>query len=92
VAPQEDDLGTDRRTLGTGQQDTYSIRAAQAGLRHALSGVRLSDLEELRTRGVLGAHPSTTPRSRRTLGAGGRMNTIRQQHQLTYPVRVTEAL
>ncbi|MET8772040.1 hypothetical protein [Streptomyces sp. NPDC004658] len=30
------------------------------------------DLDELRARGVLGAHSATTPTPRRTLGAGGR--------------------
>ncbi|HLL37166.1 MAG TPA: hypothetical protein VK545_25490 [Streptomyces sp.] len=63
---------TARRTLGTGPQAAHSIRAAQADLLDALPGVHLPDLDELRARGVLGAHPATTPAPRRTLGAGGR--------------------
>ncbi|MFE2738671.1 hypothetical protein [Streptomyces sp. NPDC059349] len=63
---------TARRTLGTGPQDAHSIRAAQADLLDALPGVRLPDLDELRERGVLGAHPETSPSPRRILGAGGR--------------------
>ena len=65
---------TTRRNLGSGPQDAHSIRASQADLLDALPGVRLPDLAQLRERGVLGAHPATTPRSRRTLGAGGRLN------------------
>lgn len=63
---------TARRTLGTGPQAAHSIRAAQADLLDTLPGVHLPDLDELRARGVLGAHPATTPAPRRTLGAGGR--------------------
>ncbi|WP_406110702.1 hypothetical protein OG698_47605 [Streptomyces sp. NBC_01003] len=63
---------TARRTLGIGPQDAHSIRAAQADLLDALPGVRLPDLDELRDRGVLGAHPVTSPSPRRILGAGGR--------------------
>ncbi|MFD7480370.1 hypothetical protein ACFV8Z_52105 [Streptomyces sp. NPDC059837] len=63
---------TARRTLGTGPQDMHSIRAAQADLLDALPGVRLPDLDELRARGVLGAHPSTSSSERRPLGVGGR--------------------
>ncbi|MGW1799813.1 hypothetical protein ACWCQN_28545 [Streptomyces sp. NPDC001984] len=63
---------TARRTLGNGPQDAHSIRAAQAHLLDALPGFRLPDLDELRARGVFGAHPATSPSRRRTLGAGGR--------------------
>ncbi|MEU9286490.1 hypothetical protein AB0D57_17645 [Streptomyces sp. NPDC048275] len=63
---------TARRPLGIGPQDAHSIRAAQADLLDALPGVRLPDLDELRARGVLDAHPVTLPSERRTLGAGGR--------------------
>ncbi|MFD4973130.1 hypothetical protein [Streptomyces sp. NPDC058424] len=63
---------TARRALATGPQAAHTIRAAQADLFDGLPGVRLPDLDELRTRGVLGAHPVTTPAPRRTLGAGGR--------------------
>ncbi|MEU3855274.1 hypothetical protein [Streptomyces sp. NPDC029554] len=48
------------------------MRASQADLLDALPGVRLPDLAQLRQRGVLGANPAAAPRSRRTLGAGGR--------------------
>ena len=63
---------TARRTLGSGPQAVHTIRAAQADLIDALPGVHLPDLDELRARGVLGAHQATTPAPRRTLGAGGR--------------------
>ncbi|MFI8242620.1 hypothetical protein ACIF83_36155 [Streptomyces sp. NPDC085866] len=63
---------TARRILGAGPQTSHSIRAAQADLLDALPEVRLSDLDELRVRGVLGAHPATATTPRRTLGAGGR--------------------
>ncbi|KIE24623.1 hypothetical protein LK08_23725 [Streptomyces sp. MUSC 125] len=63
---------TARRTLGTGPQASHSIRAAQADLLDALPEVRLPDLDELRVRGVLGVHATTSPAPRRTLGAGGR--------------------
>ncbi|WP_406506857.1 hypothetical protein [Streptomyces sp. NBC_01602] len=63
---------TARRTLGTGPQAAHSIRAAQADLLDELPGVLLPDIDELRARGVLGAHPATSPSQRRTLGAGGR--------------------
>ncbi|MFV5998372.1 hypothetical protein ACNPQM_39935 [Streptomyces sp. NPDC056231] len=62
---------TARRILGAGPPAPHSIRAAQADLLDALPGVRLPDLDEMRARGVLGAHPATTPAPRRTLGAGG---------------------
>ncbi|WP_030348930.1 hypothetical protein [Streptomyces sp. NRRL S-1022] len=62
---------TVRRTLGAGPQASPSIRATEADLLDALPGVRLPDLDELRARGVLGAHSATTPTPRRTLGAGG---------------------
>ncbi|MBB5932938.1 hypothetical protein [Streptomyces echinatus] len=61
---------TARRTLGAGPQAAHSIRAAQADLLDALPGIRLPDLNELRDRGVLGAHPAPTPAPRRTLLAG----------------------
>ncbi|MFC9133364.1 hypothetical protein ACFT4A_41880 [Streptomyces sp. NPDC057099] len=63
---------TARRTLGSGPQDKHGVRAAHAGLLSSLPGVRHPDLDELRTRGVLGVHPATALRSRRALGAGGR--------------------
>ncbi|WEP01035.1 hypothetical protein A6P39_045125 (plasmid) [Streptomyces sp. FXJ1.172] len=63
---------TARRTLGADPQALHSIRAAQADLLDALPGVHLPDLDELRTRGVLGTRPATTPAPRRMLGAGGR--------------------
>ncbi|MGX4695255.1 hypothetical protein [Streptomyces sp. JNUCC 63] len=63
---------TVRRTLGAGPEaPAHSLRAAQADLLDELPGVRLPDLDELRARGVLGAHPATPPAPRRTLGAGG---------------------
>ncbi|MFE2972940.1 hypothetical protein ACFXKC_57460 [Streptomyces sp. NPDC059340] len=62
---------TTRRTLGTGPEaPAQNIRAAQADLLDTLPGVRLPDLGELRTRGVLGAHPTAPPSPRRPLGAG----------------------
>ncbi|WP_159675378.1 hypothetical protein [Streptomyces mexicanus] len=64
---------TVRRTLGTGPEaPAHSIRATQADLLDELPGVRLPNLDELRARGVLGAHPATPVSPRRTLGAGGR--------------------
>lgn len=66
-----DDRVTARRTLGIGPQAPQNIRAAQADLLGALPGIRLPDLDQLRARGVLGAHPATPPASRRTLGTGG---------------------
>ncbi|MGW7711581.1 hypothetical protein [Streptomyces sp. NPDC054771] len=64
---------TARRALGTGPQaPAHTIRAAQADLLDALPGERLSDLDDLRARGVLGTHPAAPPSPRRTLGAGGR--------------------
>ncbi|MGW0994414.1 hypothetical protein [Streptomyces sp. NPDC002520] len=62
---------TARRTLGTGPQLAHGIRAAQADPLDSLPGVRLPDLDELRARGVLGAHPAAVPASRRILRAGG---------------------
>ncbi|GAA1340959.1 hypothetical protein GCM10009647_084590 [Streptomyces sanglieri] len=63
---------TVRRALGAGPQaPAPSIRAAQADLLDALPGERLSDLDELRARGVLGTRPATPPSPRRTLGTGG---------------------
>ncbi|MFF9135700.1 hypothetical protein ACF1AY_34935 [Streptomyces sp. NPDC014776] len=61
-----------RRNLGTGPSAPAQISAAQADLLDSLPGVHLPDLDELRARGVLGAHQATTQASRRTLGAGGR--------------------
>ncbi|MFF0794153.1 hypothetical protein [Streptomyces spiralis] len=64
---------TVRRILGPGPEaPSHSIRAAQADLLDTLPGVRLPDLDELRTRGVLGVRPATPPAPRRTLGVGGR--------------------
>ncbi|MER5927296.1 hypothetical protein [Streptomyces mirabilis] len=63
---------TVRRPLGAGPQDAHGIRAVQADLLDALPGVRLPDLDELRTRGVLGTNPAMPPSPRRTLGVGGR--------------------
>ncbi|MER5619239.1 hypothetical protein [Streptomyces sp. NPDC002215] len=64
---------TVRRALGSGPQaPAPSIRAAQADLLDALPGERLSDLDELRARGVLGSSPAAPPSPRRTLGTGGR--------------------
>ncbi|MEV7857240.1 hypothetical protein [Streptomyces sp. NPDC088183] len=64
---------TVRRALGSGPQaPAHSIRAAQADLLDALPGERLSDLDDLRARGVLGTRPAAPPSLRRTLGAGGR--------------------
>ncbi|MFF3959412.1 hypothetical protein ACFYY1_40465 [Streptomyces sp. NPDC001890] len=61
------------RALGSGPQaPTPSIRAAQADLLDALPGERLSDLDELRARGVLGTRPAALPSPRRTRGTGGR--------------------
>ncbi|MFB7215501.1 hypothetical protein [Streptomyces sp. NPDC056255] len=63
---------TVRRALGAGPQaPAPSIRAAQADLLDTLPGKRLSDLDELRARGVLGIRPTTPPSPRRTLGTGG---------------------
>ncbi|MEU6593260.1 hypothetical protein ABZ923_29225 [Streptomyces sp. NPDC046881] len=45
---------------------------AEADLLDSLPGVRLPDLDELRSRGVLGTCPVTPPAPRRTLGPGGR--------------------
>ncbi|GAA2288629.1 hypothetical protein GCM10010145_68880 [Streptomyces ruber] len=47
---------TARRALGTGlEASARSIRAIQVNLLDAPPGVRISDLDELRARGVLGA-------------------------------------
>ncbi|MFE7268724.1 hypothetical protein ACFU9B_43390 [Streptomyces sp. NPDC057592] len=63
---------TARRALGAGPQTPApSIRAAQADLLGALPGERLSDLDALRARGVLGIRPAAPPFPRRTLGTGG---------------------
>ncbi|MGW5124986.1 hypothetical protein ACWEQ7_13190 [Streptomyces sp. NPDC004069] len=64
---------TERRTLGPGPEaPAPSMRAAQADLLDGLPGIRLPDLDELRARGALGTHPTTSASPRRTLGAGGR--------------------
>lgn len=64
-----------RRTLGTGPQASVnSIRAAQADLLDTLPGVRIPDLDELRARGVLGAHTAMFPGPRRALGTRGRQD------------------
>jgi hypothetical protein len=62
---------TSRRNLGTGPDaSALGIRASQADLLDALPSVRLPDLTDLRTRGVLGAHSAVPPSPRRTLGTG----------------------
>ncbi|MFF2509390.1 hypothetical protein ACFVTY_39425 [Streptomyces sp. NPDC058067] len=48
-----------------------AIRASQADLIHALPGIRLPDVAELRARGVVGCLTEPAPAPRRTLGAGG---------------------
>ncbi|MGW1848971.1 hypothetical protein [Streptomyces sp. NPDC001966] len=59
------------RALGSGPQaPAPSIRAAQADLLDTLPGERLSDLDELRARGVLGTRLAAPPSPRRTLGTG----------------------
>jgi hypothetical protein len=64
---------TVRRTLGSGPRDSaQSVRASQADLSEGLPGVRIPDLDELRSRGVLGIRPATSSAPRRPLGAGGR--------------------
>ncbi|MEU3983346.1 hypothetical protein AB0F77_25205 [Streptomyces sp. NPDC026672] len=60
---------TVRRTLGYGPQAS-ALDAVPADLLDSLPGVRLPDLDELRTRGVLGARLAATPAVRRTLGDG----------------------
>ncbi|MFH8520653.1 hypothetical protein ACH4CE_37600 [Streptomyces gelaticus] len=63
---------TVRRALGAGPQaPAPSIRAVQADLLDTLPGERLSDLAELRARGVLGTRSAVPPSPRRTLGTGG---------------------
>ncbi|UFR07036.1 hypothetical protein KBP30_40450 [Streptomyces sp. Go40/10] len=52
-------------------QSRGRIRASEADLIDALPGVRLPDLDELRARGALGAHPVTSRPGRRTLAPGG---------------------
>ncbi|RVU14806.1 hypothetical protein EOT10_40150 [Streptomyces antnestii] len=63
---------TARRALGSGPQAPSTIRASQADLIHALPGIRLPDVAELRARGVVGGPTEPVPAPRRTLGAGGR--------------------
>ncbi|MFJ2884119.1 hypothetical protein ACIPJN_38720 [Streptomyces sp. NPDC086796] len=64
---------TARRALGTGPQaPAQTIRAAQADLLEALPGERLSDLSDLRARGVFGTRPTSPRPPRRALGTGGR--------------------
>ncbi|RRQ73055.1 hypothetical protein CQW39_30390 [Streptomyces griseofuscus] len=70
--PPYHDRVTARRTLGAGPQAPRSIRAVRTDLLDDLPGVRLPDVEELRTRGVLGAQRAAPPAPRRTLGAGAR--------------------
>ncbi|MEU1450472.1 hypothetical protein [Streptomyces mirabilis] len=68
---------TTRRTLGSGPEaPAQNIRAAQADLLDALPGIHLPDLSELRTRGVLGAHPTALPSPRRTLSAARTDDTV----------------
>lgn len=50
-------LVTARRPLGTGPDDLTHIRATEADLLHSLPGIRLPNLDDLRARGVLDAHP-----------------------------------
>ncbi|MFJ3904916.1 hypothetical protein [Streptomyces sp. NPDC090025] len=61
---------TNRRSLGAGPQDLAGVRAAQADLLAELPGVRLPDIDDLRTRGVLGAHRTDRIAGRRALGDG----------------------
>ncbi|MEU2441825.1 hypothetical protein ABZ595_37435 [Streptomyces rubradiris] len=46
-----------RRPLGTGPDDRARISASQADILTSLPGIHLPDLEDLRARGVLDAHP-----------------------------------
>ncbi|MFF2964937.1 hypothetical protein ACFVT1_40100 [Streptomyces sp. NPDC057963] len=72
---------TVRRALGAGPQAAaLSIRAAQADLLDVLPGERLSDLDELRARGVLGSSPAAPPSPRRTVGTGGRADEELSHH------------
>ncbi|MFI9376314.1 hypothetical protein [Streptomyces parvulus] len=62
---------TTRRTLGTGPAaPARGIRAAQADLLASLPGIRLPDLGELRTRGVVGRQHQAPSMARRSLGTG----------------------
>ncbi|MCW8102712.1 hypothetical protein [Streptomyces tauricus] len=62
---------TSRRTLGAGPEALVpGIRATQADLLDGLPGVRITDLAELRARGVMGSLLPASPRARRSLGAG----------------------
>jgi hypothetical protein len=62
---------TTRRTLGTGPEASIQgIRAAQADLLDSLPGIRLPDLGELRTRGVVGRQHHPPSMARRSLGTG----------------------
>ncbi|MFJ6015185.1 hypothetical protein [Streptomyces sp. NPDC092952] len=63
---------TTRRALGPGPQaPAPGIRAAQADLLDTLPGERLADLDDLRSRGVLGTLPAPPPPPpRRALGTG----------------------
>ncbi|MET7354607.1 hypothetical protein [Streptomyces mirabilis] len=62
---------TTRRTLGAGPEaSAQGIRATQADLLTALPSIRLSDLTELRARGVVGSHLPAQPKHRRSLGTG----------------------
>lgn len=46
-----------RRPLGTGPDDRPRISATEADLHTALPGIVLPDVDDLRARGVLDAHP-----------------------------------
>ncbi|MYS69848.1 hypothetical protein GTY88_06550 [Streptomyces sp. SID5926] len=62
---------TTRRTLGTGPAaSARGIRAAQADLLDSLPGIRLPDLGELRTRGVVGQQHQAPTTARRSLKTG----------------------
>ncbi|WP_329595486.1 hypothetical protein OG298_41295 [Streptomyces sp. NBC_01005] len=84
---------TVRRAFGAGPQaPAHSIRAAQADLIDAFPGERLSDLDELRARGVLGTCPAASPSPRRILGAGGRADEELPHRPLPADRRVGEAV
>ncbi|WP_267717356.1 hypothetical protein [Streptomyces sp. CoH17] len=62
---------TTRRTHGMGTTaSARDIRAAQADLLASLPGIRLPDLGELRTRGVVGRQHQAPTTARRSLGTG----------------------
>ncbi|GGV84525.1 hypothetical protein GCM10010512_00020 [Streptomyces thermoviolaceus subsp. thermoviolaceus] len=65
-------MTAERRSLGTGPvpfDPVRRVRAAEADL-SGLPAVRLPDLPELRSRGVLGASQPLHERGRRSLGPG----------------------